>query len=289
MPETAELFILDTLLDGVRIPLTAFNVEGHYYVNPLYIYYALNSNFDINIIYEADIIRYYYEANNFFLITDIAQIAGIRLNWIETRQTLIMDTSVIILTADCESIFTNEPLPQHIRYLIRGSSFHDNTPFDYSHLAYLTITHANFQNQSQLGHMIVAASIAEEVLDIFQEIYDARFPIERMRLIDFYEAGDYLSMADNNSVGFNFRYIAGTRVISQHGLGRAIDINPIQNPYIRGATIWPAAGEAYLDRTDIRPGMIIPGDVVHQAFVSRGWTWGGMWTTPRDYHHFERR
>jgi hypothetical protein len=69
----------------------------------------------------------------------------------------------------------------------------------------------------------------------------------------------------------------------------AIDINPVQNPYLRGDTIWPAAGVAYLDRGDVRPGMIVPGCVVYQAFTSRGWTWGGHWRSPVDYHHFERR
>jgi len=197
-----------------------------------------------------------------------------------------MDSSLLLNTG--EPIFTSEPLPEEIIQLIMGSSFHDNTPFPTSHLAYLTITHVNFYGQSQIGHLIIAASIADEVLDIFKEIYEARFPIERMRLIDFYDATDYYSMADNNSVGFNFRYIAGTRTISRHGLGMAIDINPIQNPYQRGDTVWPVAGIPYLDRTNVRPGMIIHGDVVHQAFISRGWIWGGSWRSPLDFHHFER-
>ena len=96
-------------------------------------------------------------------------------------------------------------------------------------------------------------------------------------------------MAANNSHAFNFRYIAGTNRISRHGFGMAIDINPIQNPYIRGSTIWPASGAEYLDRSYVRPGMIIQGDVVYTTFTSRGWIWGGHWTVPRDYHHFERQ
>jgi len=191
--------------------------------------------------------------------------------------------------ADNMPIFTSEPLPDHIIRQITGVTFHETTPFGYDHLAYLTVTHVNFDGESVLGHLIVAAAIAYETLDIFREIYEGGFPIHSIKLIDYFGASDYLSMAANNSHAFNFRYIAGTNVVSRHGFGMAIDINPVQNPYIRGETIWPAAGAAYLDRTYVRPGMVVPGDVVYNAFVSRGWTWGGHWSLPRDYHHFERR
>ena len=186
-------------------------------------------------------------------------------------------------------VFTSEPLPEHIIQLITGVTFHETTPFGYDYLAYLTVTHVNFDGESILGRLIVAADIAYEVLDIFREIYEGGFPIHSIKLIDYFGASDYLSMAANNSHAFNFRYIAGTSIVSRHGFGVAIDINPVQNPYIRGETVWPAAGAAYLDRSYIRPGMIVPGDVVYNAFISRGWTWGGHWTLPRDYHHFERR
>ena len=186
-------------------------------------------------------------------------------------------------------IFTAEPLPEHIIDLITGVTFHDTTPFGYDFLAYLTVTHVNFYGESVLGHLIVAADIAYEVLDIFREMYYGEFPIHSIILIDYFGASDYLSMAANNSHAFNFRYIAGTNTVSRHGFGVAIDINPVQNPYIRGGTIWPAAGAAYLDRSYVRPGMIVPGNVAYNAFMSRGWTWGGYWTSLRDYHHFELR
>ena len=186
-------------------------------------------------------------------------------------------------------IFMREPLPEHIIQQITGVTFHEHTPFDHDFLTFLTVTHINFAGESTTGHLIVADSLGDEVLEIFQEIYESGFPIYSIRLIDYFDASDYESMAANNSHAFNYRYIAGTTTVSQHGLGRAIDINPIQNPYIRGTTIWPAAGEAYLDRTYIRPGMIVPGDAVYTAFRSRGWIWGGNWTSLRDYHHFERR
>jgi len=194
-----------------------------------------------------------------------------------------------ILYTETEPIFTKEPLPQHIIDLITGVTFHEDTPFGHDALTYLTITYADFDDESRVGHMIVAAEIGEEVLDIFRELYAIRFPIYQMRLIDYFDADDNLSLAANNSSAFNFRYIAGTTTISRHGFGMAIDINPIQNPYIRGETILPATGAAYLDRDNVRPGMIVKDCPVYTAFTSRGWIWGGDWTTPRDYHHFERR
>jgi len=194
------------------------------------------------------------------------------------------------ILAQCfEPIFHSEPLPEHIIEFITGRTFRDYAPFGVDFLAYLTITHVDFNGNDRIGHMIVAAEIADEVLDIFREIYESHFPIYSIRLIDYFDAIDYYSLEANNSSVFNFRYIANTNVISRHGFGMAIDINPIQNPYVRGDNVLPEAGRAYLDRTDIRPGMIISGDAVYTAFTSRGWTWGGNWTLPRDYHHFERR
>ena len=224
---------------------------------------------------------------HFFSIREVARANDFRLKWVGTRNTIIVDTSPVIIPD--ELIFTAEPLPEYVLDIIRGRSFRDYAPFDYSFLSYLTITHVDFDGNRRIGNLIVAAEIAEEVLDIFREIYDYGFPIQRMRLIDFYGAQDYFSMADNNSVAFNFRTIAGTNTLSRHAFGMAIDINPVQNPYIRGGTVWPAAGRAYMDRADVRPGMIVRGDVVYRAFTSRGWTWGGNWRSPRDYHHFERR
>jgi len=185
--------------------------------------------------------------------------------------------------------FTSEPLPYEIIQLITGSTFHENTPFGFDALTYLTISYINFDGISSVGNMIVAAHLGEEVLDIFRELYEHRFPIYQIRLIDYFDADDTLSMAANNSSAFNFRYIAGTSIISRHGYGLAIDINPVQNPYIVGGRVLPPDGENYLNREDIRPGMIVKGCIVYNAFTSRGWIWGGDWTSPIDYHHFEKR
>ena len=259
-----------------RVELAAKNVNGIKYFRQAAIARALNLK----------------QTGHYFIsLREVARVHGFRLNWIGTRNTIIIETNNLRLTGSQSHrpVFTAKPLPQEIAELIRGSSLPYYASINYDSLRYLTVSHVDFYGVRRTGNMIVAAKIADEVLDIFREIYEYRFPIARMRLIDFYGTEDYLSMSDNNSVAFNYRYIAGTRVLSRHALGMAIDINPIQNPYIRGDTIWPPAGRAYMDRSYIRPGMITRGCVVYRAFTSRGWTWGGTWPSPRDYHHFERR
>jgi len=286
MPATTPV-TLDLQIDQNRVEISGHNVEGVNYFR----LYDIAEAIDID---QTQILARRWlllrsrniNGNYYFSLRDVAAAMDFRLHWVGSRNTILVDTSRVIRPE--EAIFSAEPLPEYVLDIIRGRSFRDYAPFDYSFLSYLTITHIDFSGQRRIGHMIVAAELADEVLDIFREIYEYGFPIYRIRLIDFYGTQDYLSMADNNSVAFNFRNIAGTNRLSRHALGRAIDINPIQNPYIRGSTVWPDAGQNYLDRFYVRPGMIVRGDVVYRAFTSRGWTWGGNWTLPRDYHHFER-
>ena len=122
--------------------------------------------------------------------------------------------------------------------------------------------------------------------DAFGSLYDAGFPIARMRLVDDYGADDDRSMAANNTSGFNCRRVAGQRSWSQHAYGAAIDINPVQNPYVRRTSVLPAAGRAYVDRTRQRPGMVLAGDPVVRAFAAVRWGWGGGFRSLKDYQHF---
>jgi D-alanyl-D-alanine carboxypeptidase len=120
-------------------------------------------------------------------------------------------------------------------------------------------------------------------------MYEARFPIRRMEPVDKYGGSDDASMAADNTSAFNCRPITGTTDRwSNHSYGRAIDINTIENPYVKGGTVLPPAGAAYLDRGDVRPGMIVAGDVVTTAFAAEGFGWGGDYTSLKDYQHFER-
>ena len=187
-------------------------------------------------------------------------------------------------------IFSSEPLPQAVETLIYGVSYKEVNgikPPAYSDLAYLTLSYINFDGERCVGNMIVAAELGDEVVEIFMELFDNGFPIYQMELIDVFDADDDKSMADNNSSAFNFRLVKGKKKISKHGLGTAIDINPVQNPYITNGRYSPPASEEYKDRSNIRQGMIVKGDVCYNAFTSRGWTWGGYWNN-KDYQHFEK-
>ncbi|ABR47643.1 hypothetical protein Amet_1444 [Alkaliphilus metalliredigens QYMF] len=191
-------------------------------------------------------------------------------------------------TINFTPIFTNEDLPQEIISKIKGVSWRKEAPVGLEDLSYLRVTYWDFHEQEQTGELIIHRKLAEEVIEIFEELYEARFPIAKMRLIDEYDADDDLSMEDNNTYAFSFRVIEGTQRISKHGYGLAIDINPIQNPYIKGDTIVPLQGGDYVNRLDVRKGMITKGDACYHAFMSRGWTWGGEWNSLKDYHHFQK-
>jgi hypothetical protein len=185
-----------------------------------------------------------------------------------------------------EPIFISEPISDEVKAIITNKSYKADTPFDYSELAYLTITYIDFEGNSRVGNMIVNAKVGDEVLDIFRELYEAQYPIDKIELIDNYGADDDLSMENNNTSAFNFRYSTNSKVISKHGYGLAIDINPVQNPYVKGKVILPPAG--ITNRTKAVKGMITKGDACYQAFVKRGWTWGGSWKSLKDYQHFEK-
>jgi hypothetical protein len=153
-------------------------------------------------------------------------------------------------------------------------------------LRIITMSHWNYAGSVSTGKLIVAAGLANQVVDIFRHLYDARFPIERMELVDEYGGDDNQSMAANNTSAFNCRPATGGSSYSEHSYGRAIDINPLVNPYVKGATVLPPAGSAYVNRSLDAPGMIHANGEVVQAFASRGWIWGGTWSSLKDYQHF---
>lgn len=157
-------------------------------------------------------------------------------------------------------------------------------------LRYLRMSYVDFDGAVREGEMVVAADIAEAIVGVFAKLFEARFPIARMQLVDDFAANDDLSMAANNTSAFNCRAVTGGTGYSQHSYGNAIDINTIQNPYVRvrdtGTLILPPEGAAFADRADVRPGMIVAGDVVTAAFAEIGWVWGGDWTSLKDYQHF---
>ncbi len=182
---------------------------------------------------------------------------------------------------------TADEIPAELRERMEGVSWQDDPrcpPFEA--LGLLTLSHWDFAGTPRTGQMVVAAELADEILTLFQGLFDAGFPIARMEPIEAFGGDDNASMAANNTSSFNFRNVAGTDVLSHHAFGVAIDINPLLNPMIVGGGVFPPGGAAYADRSQARPGMIVrPGPVV-DLFQARGWDWGGDWPHMKDYHHF---
>ena len=157
-------------------------------------------------------------------------------------------------------------------------------------LRYLRMTHRDLEGRARTGEMVVHRRWADEVTSVFGRLYDAGWPIARMRLVDDYGADDDASMAANNTSGFNCRRVAGQRAWSQHAYGAAIDLNPAQNPYVRPGSVQPPAGRRFagVDRgrsAVVAPGVIRGGDLVVAAFARIGWQWGGYWASSKDYQH----
>jgi len=151
-------------------------------------------------------------------------------------------------------------------------------------LAYVQFDHVTFDGTAR-GELVVAREIAPRAVVLFERLWLLGFPIRQARLVDDFGASDDASMSADNTSAFNFRVIAGTQVLSQHGLGRAIDINPVENPWRKPDRIVPEAGRAFADRSDVRLGMIVrPGPIV-ATFDELGWEWGGDWRHAWDDHH----
>ncbi len=169
-----------------------------------------------------------------------------------------------------------------------GVSWHRGCPVPIRDLRRVRLTYWGFDGARHRGQLIVHKGVARSVSSIFHRLYTIRYPIKRMLPVDRYRADDNASMAANNTSAFNCRPITGaTRGFSVHSYGKAIDINTIQNPYVKGTVVQPPAGKTYLNRTRLRPGMIRHGDQVWKVFTKHGFTWGGDWKSLKDYQHFE--
>ncbi len=166
------------------------------------------------------------------------------------------------------------------------SSWRAGCPVPLSDLRYVLVDYWGFDGREYRGELVVHADWAEEIVAVFDDLFQARYPFEQVVLIDEYDGDDRRSMAANNTSAFNCRFVSGTTRWSEHAYGRAIDINPVQNPYVRGTVIQPPAGAAYVDRSLDLPGMIHAGDRVFAAFEAIGWSWGGDWISSKDYQHF---
>lgn len=192
---------------------------------------------------------------------------------------------------ETEFFFYSIELSKEIKTRIKGISFKKNDVISYDDLRYIRVLHYGFDGEIHIGELIVNKEISNYMVDIFHELFEEKYPIEKMVLIDDYNGDDELSMKDNNTSAFNYRPVTGSSSLSKHSMGLAIDINPLYNPYVKEksgtTTILPKDGKSYADRTQENKYYIRKNDTCYEAFVSRGFTWGGNWNSLKDYQHFE--
>jgi hypothetical protein len=168
-----------------------------------------------------------------------------------------------------------------------AASWRPGCPVPLTDLRLLALSYVGMDGAAHSGQLVVAASVAADVVSVFHKLFALRFPIRSMRLIDDFGGSDDASMSADNTSAFNCRPVTGGTGFSEHAYGTAVDINPVENPFRSGTVVAPPAGRAFLDRPDAL-GVIHAGDPVIAAFAAIGWSWGGSWTSPVDYQHFSQ-
>lgn len=201
--------------------------------------------------------------------------------------------SGIIPKEQAGPLFYADVIDDAILARINGSSYTENDNIGLSELSYLRMLYYGFDQNTYVGEMIVNQEIASDILSIFKTLYENQYPIEKMVLVDDYEANDELSMDADNTSAFNYRTISGSSKLSNHSYGMAIDLNPKYNPYVKisadGSIVCqPKSGREYADRSKDFPHKIDENDLAYLLFTEAGFTWGGSWDSVKDYQHFEK-
>ena len=180
-----------------------------------------------------------------------------------------------------------ESIGAELRQRMTGVSWHPGCPVGLNRLRLLTVSHWGFDGEVHRGRLVVNQDAAGEMLGAMRSLFRLHYPIRQLRLVDAYGADDHRSMDADNTSAFNCRFVAGTSTWSEHAYGRALDLNPRENPYVTASGyVSPPAGAPYADRSQRAPGLIHRGGPVVRAFAAVGWEWGGNWAWPKDYQHF---
>ena len=185
--------------------------------------------------------------------------------------------------------FLCDTIPPKVEARMRGNSYPEDATIALSELRYLQVAYYDFYGVQHMGELVCNVAIAQDLLEIFQALYEAEYRIHSIRLVDDFGGSDEASMRADNTSCFNYRTVPGQKRLSRHAMGMAVDINPLENPYIdpRGG-VHPAEGASYVDRTKDFPHKIDRGDLCYKLFREHGFTWGGAWTRSRDYQHFQK-
>jgi hypothetical protein len=204
-----------------------------------------------------------------------------------------IDISAQSLSVEDSLKFCQEEISDAVFCRMMGKSYKEECTTPREELRYLRVLHYNKVGEELQGELVCHKDIADDLLAIFRELYQAKYPIERMVLIDEYDADDEASMRANNTSAFNFRKASGMRTLSKHSTGMAIDINPLYNPLVKhreGRTrVYPSNATPYIDRSQDFPYKIVKGDLCYRLFKKYGFSWGGDWKSSKDYQHFEKR
>lgn len=202
-------------------------------------------------------------------------------------------TKQAVLDYDIERCFAVEQISEEVFTRMKGKSYKEQCTIPRQELRYVKVLHIDIDGNIKLGELVVNKAISQDMVTIFRKLYNAQYPIEKMLLVDNYNADDDASMRDNNSSAFNFRYIPTGGRLSAHSRGMAVDINPLYNPYIKqtanGTIIAPKEGSDYVERSGAFPYKIDRDDICCRLFLQHGFEWGGDYKTIKDYQHFEKR
>ena len=191
-----------------------------------------------------------------------------------------------------DKCFAAEPIPDEVWRRMQGKTYKQNPYIGRNDLRHIRALHWDYDKQIHIGEMIVNAKIADRVVSILRQLYEAKYPIQRMLLPDVYDADDETQMRHNNTSCFCYRAVAGTTKLSKHARGLAIDINSLYNPYYKDRSngtrfIQPATAKPYCDRTKEFPYKIDHDDLCFRLFTEAGFVWGGDWKSCKDFQHFE--
>ncbi len=170
--------------------------------------------------------------------------------------------------------------------MVRSGSWSSRCPVSLDDLRLVSLTYWGFDGRRHTGLLVVNRDAVAPIVTALHRLYEIRFPIRRMVPVDAYGASDERSMEADNTSAFNGRFVEDSTVWSQHAYGRAIDIDPLENPEVKDGKVYPTTAGRFLDRTLGLPGMVSPGDPVVEAFAAVGWGWGGSWYSLKDYQHF---
>ncbi|EET61812.1 fibronectin type III domain protein [Marvinbryantia formatexigens DSM 14469] len=191
--------------------------------------------------------------------------------------------------------FYCEKIPAAVKKRMMGKSYRTNSHIKLSDLRYVRVLYYDYNGKIKSGELVVNRKIAKKTVKVFYELYQIKYPIQKMVLVDNYGGSDEKSMSANNTSAFNYRTISGSRSLSNHAYGMAIDLNPMVNPYVKNGRVSPANGKLYKERNvskcrgKYKKNMIHKNDKVYKIFKKYGFTWGGDWSSPKDYQHFEAR